>query len=239
MRAKNLIMFFLLFSFFCMTLNVYAEDASCTYKERANLNKLAGSVETSYDIVKKDDGSYTFKISVYNITSELSVNVTNDIDDDYFLIIVPEMTNNGTYTFEVNDSTNIITYNFVVRATTSPCTSDLKKMSLIKPKRNKYHDYNECKLADTEGYTYCAEWITKDITLSEAEVLKKIEEQRSYVKKIKTTQCESCINNVRLSARLGLIYMYRKFIVIGTSIGIALDIIYIYLKVSNIRRSEL
>ena len=239
MTKKFLIILFFLFSSLCMTIDVYAEDNTCTYKEKANLNKLAGSVEVSYDIVKNTDGSYTFKISAYNITSELSITVTNDYDATFFLTIVSEMTNNGTYTFEVNDYSNIIKYNFVVRATTSPCTSDLKKLTLIKPKKNKYHDYNECKLADTEGYTYCAEWITKEIALSESEVLEKIQEQRSYVKKIKTTKCVNCSTNVRMYARLEMVKMYKRFIVIGLSIGIALDIIYIYLKVSNIRRSEL
>ncbi|MCH5166599.1 MAG: hypothetical protein J1F35_01780 [Erysipelotrichales bacterium] len=239
MAKKLLIILFLLFSYFCITSNVYAEDNSCTYKEQANLNKLAGSVEVSYDIQKNTDGTYIFKISIYNLTSDLSVTVTNDYDATFFLTIVSEMTNNGTYTFEVNDYTNIIKYSFVVRATTSPCTSDLKKLTLVKPKKNKYHDYNECKLADTEGYTYCTEWITKDITLSESEVLEKIQEQRSYVKRIKTTKCANCSTNVRMSARLEMIMMYKRFIVIGLSIGIALDIIYIYLKVSNIRRSAL
>ena len=238
MMKKILIMTFLLFSVFCMTLNVYAED-ECSYKDKANLNKLAGSVETSYDIIKNEDGTYKFKIFVYNITNELSITVTNDVDPSFYLLIVPSMTTNGTYSFDESDYTNIIKYSFVVRSTIANCTGDLKKITVVKPKKNKYFDYNECKFSDTEGYTYCKEWITKDITLSEAEVLEKIKEQRSYAKKIKTTACATCSSDVRLSARLEMIRMYKKYIVIGLSLGIALDTIYIYLKLSNIRRAQI
>ena len=238
MGKKIIVTTFLLLLSFCMTLNVYAEDGTCTYKEKAELNKQAGSVEVSYDIEKNADGSSKFKISVYNITKDLYVTVTNDYDDTR-LTIIPALTTNGSYTFEINDSTNIIKYSFVVSSFISGCSGDLKKINLVKPKRNKYHDYNECKFTDTEKYTYCEEWITKDITLSESQVLKKIEEQRSYNKKITTTKCANCSSNVRSNARLERIKMAKRFIVFGLSLGVALDMIYIYLKISNIRRSEL
>ena len=241
MRKKLLVVTFLLVSIFCLNLSVYAEDAenTCTYKDKANLNKLAGSVEIVYDVQQKEDGTYKFIMKVYNITSELYINVTNDYDKDFYLTIVSSETTNGTYSFEIDDDSNVIKYTFVIKSTNFACTGSLKTINVIKPKKNKYHDYNECKFTDTENYTYCQEWITREITLSESEVLNKIAEQRSYNKKITSTTCANCSSDVRLKSRLELIKMYKRFIVIGLSIGIALIIIYIYLKISNIRRAEL
>lgn len=242
MEHKLVFLGFILISVFCLSLNVYAEEetsGSCSYKEKANLNKLAGSVTASYEIEKKEDGTSSFKISVYNVTNGLYVNVIAGDDDETMFTIVPEETDNGTYSFVVDDENNIIEYNMTVQSSSSNCFGDLKKIKLVKPKKNKYHDYNECKFADTENYSYCKEWITKEITLSESDVLNKIEEQREYLKKTITTSCANCSQDVNDSAHLRLINMYRKFIVIGLSIGIALDIIYIYIKVSNIRRAEL
>ncbi len=221
---------------------VYAEEATktantCDYKTQANLNKLAASVTASYDIEKKEDGSNVFKISVYNIVDGLFVSVTNE-DKEFSLTITPAHLTNGVYTFDVANDTDVIKYNFVVRSLIQGCTGDIKKFSLIKPKKNKYHDYNECKFSDTEKYSYCEEWITKDFTLSEEQILTKINEQRNNVKTI-TTKCVDCESSVRSSARQTRLKLIKKIIVVALSILIALDIIYIYVKTCRIKDSEI
>lgn len=242
---KKVIVIAFLFLLIVSTHNtgVYAEEATttantCDYKTQANLNKLAASVTASYDIEKKEDGSNVFKISVYNIVDGLFVSVTNE-DKEFSLTITPAHLTNGVYTFDVANDTDVIKYNFVVRSLIQGCTGDIKKFSLIKPKKNKYHDYNECKFSDTEKYSYCEEWITKDFTLSEEQILTKINEQRNNVKTITTTKCVDCESSVRSSAKLTRLKIIKKMVVIVLSILIALDIIYIYVKTCRIKDSEI
>lgn len=239
MKNVIAIVFLLLVTFSFNPLESYAEDAkTCDYKTQAELNKLAASVTASYEIEKKEDGTNVFKISVYNIVENLFVSVVDE-NETFSLTITPAHLTNGVYTFEIANDTDVIKYNFVVRSLIQGCTGDIRKFSLIKPKKNKYHDYNECKFTDTEKYSYCEEWITKDFSLSESQILEKINEQRNGIKKITTTKCIDCENDVRNSANLSRIKMIKKIIVIVLSILIALDIIYIYVKTCKIKDAEI
>lgn len=233
---------FLLFLVLSCSFECFAEEAgnkeTCDYKTRAELNKLAANVTASYEIEKSENGSNVFKITVYNVVENLFVSVTDE-EETFSLTITPAHLTNGVYTFEVANDTDVIKYNFAVRSLIQGCTGDLKKFSLIKPKKNKYHDYNECKFTDTEKYSYCEEWITKDFSLSESQILAKINEQRSGKKKITTTACVGCENDIRLAAKTTRLKMIKKLIVIVLSVLMALDIIYIYIKICKIKDAEI
>ncbi len=243
MKKTITIMFLLTISYFINFSYVLAEETSkkentCDYKAQAELNKIAANVTASYDIEKKEDGSNVFKISVYNITEKLFVSVLDE-EEVFSLTITPAQLTNGVYTFEIANDTDVIRYNFTVRSLLEGCTGTIRKFSLVKPKRNKYHDYNECKFADTENYSYCQEWITKNFSLSESDILKKINEQRNGIKKITTAKCIECEESVRELAKKERIKLIKKIIVIVVSILIALDIIYIYIKTCHIKDSEI
>lgn len=242
MKKNIAIMFLLVLICFCSTKTALAEEtttkASCDYKTRAELNKLAASVTASYDIEKREDGRYIFKFTVYNVVENLFVSVTNEAET-LSLVITPAHLTNGVYTFNIENDTDVIRYNFVVRSLIQNCTGDLKKFTVIKPKRNKYHDYNECKFTDTENYSYCEEWVTKDFSLSESEIIRKINEQRSVNKKITTTKCVDCDESARATAKSRKEKLIKKIIVVVISILIALDIIYLYIKTCRIKDSEL
>lgn len=224
-------------SFSCIS-NVYAEE-SCSYKNRAELNKIAASVTAAYEVKKDENNQTFFRVSIYNITEKIYVNITNSINPDELLIVNPSMTTNGMYSFDVKDISTIITYTIVIRSSVPGCTEDIRRFNFIKPKRNKFFDYEECKYDDTAEYSYCSEWITSDFTLTDDAILKKIEEQRQKAKVITTTRCIDCIEDVRYSAQKRRLMQIKKMIVIGLSIGISLDLIFIYIKASNIRRYEL
>lgn len=218
--------------------NVYAEE-TCSYKDRAELNKIAADVTAAYEVKKDENNQTFFRVSIYNITEKIYVNITDSSNPDDLLIVNPYMTTNGIYSFDVQDINTIITYTIVVRSSVSGCTDDIRRFKFIKPKRNKFFDYEECKYDDTAEYTYCSQWITSDFTLSDDAILAKIEEQRQKNKVITTTQCVGCIEDVRYNAKKARIMKIKKIIVVGLSIGISLDLIYLYIKVSNIRRYEL
>lgn len=237
MKQNIAITFLLVLVVFCSP-KVLAEETttkqSCDYKTRAELNKLAASITASYDIEKTSDGKYIFKFAVYNVVENLFVSITDEAGT-FSLVVTPAHLTNGVYTFNIENDTDVIRYNFVVRSLIPDCSGDLKKFTVVKPKKNKYHDYNECKYTDTENYTYCQEWITRDFSLSESEIIKKINEQR----KITTTKCVDCDEKTRNQAKLSREKLIKRIIVIVVSILIALDIIYIYIKSCRIKDSEL
>lgn len=238
MKKLKSFVFFVFLALSITPLRIHAEEATCDYKTQANLNKLAANVTASYEIEKREDGSNVFKISVYNIVDTLYASVTDE-SGDFSLTITTAHLTNGVYTFDITNDTDVIKYNFVVRSLAPGCTGDIRKFSLVKPKKNKYHDYNECKFADTEKYSYCEEWITKDFLLTESQILAKINEQRSAIKKITTTKCADCESDVRLSAKLTRIKLIKRIIVVILSVLIALDIIYIYVKTCRIKDAEI
>lgn len=226
------------FNVFALENNDTTKKNTCDYKTQANLNKLAANVSASYQIETREDGTNVFKISVYNIVNELFVSILDE-NEEFSLTITPAHLTNGVYTFEVTNTTDVIKYNFVVRSMIEGCTGDIKKFSLIKPKKNKYHDYNECKFKDTEKYSYCQEWITREFSLTESEILTKINEQRSGVKKITTQKCLDCETDVRKSAKLTKLRIIKRILVGVISVLIALDIIYIYVKTCKIKDAEI
>lgn len=238
MGKKCFIVVLSLFLSLCTLNKVYAEE-SCSYKNRAELNKIAANVSAAYEVKKDENNQTYFRISIYNITEKIYVNITNSLNPDGLLIVNPPMTNNGVYSFDVKDINTVITYTIVVRSSVPGCTEDIRRFNFVKPKKNKYFDYEECKYDDTSEYSYCSEWITSDFTLSEEDILKKIEEQRNNLKVITTSRCIDCIEDVRYNAKKIRLMQIKKMMVIGLSIGISLDMIFIYIKISNIRRYEL
>ena len=73
------------------------------------------------------------------------------------------MTTDGTYTFNIKDTSNIITYTFVVRSIKFGCTNDIRTLTLVKPKKNSFSDLDICKYEELEDYYYCQKWITRDL----------------------------------------------------------------------------
>lgn len=241
MRKNVLVVVMLMLSIF-MCSNVYAvdyNDTTCNYNSKAHLNKLAYNVTASYEFKRAEDGKISFDISIYNIVDDIYVTYRNkDLKEDVGTNVIPSMTKNGVYTFNVPDTENIITYEIVVRTLKFGCIDDIRKFTLVKPKRNSYYDLDICKYDEVVDYLYCKEWITQDLGLSDAEIKEKIKAKRNK-KTITTTECVSCMVEVRNKAKKAKFESIKEYIVIGLSIGIAIDIILVYFMVSNIRRSEI
>ena len=81
---------------FLIALNVYADE--CSYKEQANLNKEAALIEANYEVIKEQEpytfvdpdtleemeltrDKISFKIKFYNITENLSLDITGRVND--------------------------------------------------------------------------------------------------------------------------------------------------------------
>ncbi len=230
--------------FFC-AIDVFAEetttvDQNCNYNSQAYLNKVAGSVTTSYAFKEEADGSVSFDISIYNITDEIYVTIKEkDNTSSQPTTILYSMTNNGTYTFNVKDTTHIITYEIVVRTNRFGCTNDLRKLQIVKPKKNDISDMRVCKYEEVKDYYYCQPWITNEFSIGDNEIIDKVMREREKRMSTTTTKCLTCEieeENARVKKQTNRI---KTFAIIGLSLGIALDLGIMIMLIIRLRRSSL
>jgi hypothetical protein len=157
-------------------------DARCTYQQRAMLNEEGRNVRTSYEITYRseirtvrdpdgpgyEEGEFlhtVFNISVFNITENLYVEISNNHDRAFREYVYFRHTENGVFTFTTEDIANIITYTFRVRSAIEDCSSlVLRTYSFVKPMRNTMVDYGIC--AGAEDVPYCQEYITQPFSLT-------------------------------------------------------------------------
>ncbi len=242
---KKVIKYFLLLIICTLTFigNTKAAD-SCDYKTKANLNKLASQVMSSYEIKKEGNREY-FEITINNIVSDLylivepsSTTLKQGVELAPFEIY-NSMTKNGTYTFKVTNTTDVINYNIRIRSTVEGCTHDVFAIIQLKPRKNKFYSMPDCKYEEVMDYLYCQEWVETEFALADTEVLKKIQNQRGAKKKTITTRCLECEAEVRNDAKRNKYKMIKLYIIVGLVIGIVLDIITIVILVIRVRRSEI
>lgn len=235
MGNKYIKYIFSLLSFFLFSTFVLAEeDTTCNYNSRAYLNKLASNVKVSYDLKYEDDNSVSFDISIYNIVDDIYVSYKSGQGTD--VKVFANMTTDGTYTFNVKDTSNIITYTFVVRSIKFGCTNDIRTLTLVKPKKNSFSDLDICKYEELEDYYYCQKWITRDLEGTDDEIEKRIKAKRESLKKSTTTRCIEC-EKEEAQKKAENEYRNRKMMLIAIlSGGIALDIAAIIFMIIRIRR---
>ena len=146
------------------------------------------------------------------------------------------MTSDGTYTFNVKDTDNIVTYTFIVRSMKFGCSHDIRTFTLTKPRKNPYSDMDICKYEELEDYFYCQKWVTQKIEGTESEIIAKIKAKRKGIKKSTTTRCIECEKEEK-EKELKDTYMKRRIFLIGSlSAGILIDLIAIVVMIIRIRR---
>lgn len=236
---KKYLLWLIIVTFLFICDNVLAvdySDTTCNYNSKAYLNKLAYEVDASYSLKQDDNGNYSFDISIYNIVEDIYI--TYNVEDEIATTtVLPSETTNGVYTFNVADTTSIITYEITVRTLNFGCIDDIRKFTITKPKRNNYYDLDICKYDEVVDYLYCREWITQDFGLTDAEIKEKIINKRSAKKVVITTTAAS--SESEEDTNKNKIETIKRYLIIGLSIGIASDIVIIYIKISNIRRYEI
>lgn len=241
------VMKYLFLSIICTILNVnntFAEEA-CSYKTKAELNKLAVQVTSSYEIKKDANNKEYFEITLGNIVENLyliiepSSKTLKEGSELATIEIYNSLTKDGTYTFKVENLTDVITYKIRIRSTIEGCTHDVFTTSLVKPRKNKFYSMQECKYEEVIDYLYCQEWVETEFTLTDSEVLKRIQNQRGANKKTITTKCLQCEADVRNDAKRNKYKLIKLYIIIGLVIGIIADIITIVVLIIRVRRSEI
>ncbi len=181
--------------FFFLFTGIPVQAATCDYKTLAELNKNASRITAAYE-VKNGNNKESFDITVHNIIEDLYVTViptSRTVENLESFQISNDMTTNGSYTFHVDNISDIIEYQFIVRTTKENCTDDIYKFNLIKPKKNELFTSYICKYSEVVDYYYCQEWIETDFSLTNEEVIEKIkEEKKRNEAKTTTTKCALC-----------------------------------------------
>ena len=164
--------------------NVYADE--CSYKEQANLNKESALVKANYELKEEkttrtsesgkeyDEINYEFVISFYNITENLSLEVTDSLKKQKESIYFRD-TDSGKYTITSKDQDNIITYDIIVYSNTDNCgRRRLRSFSFTKPKYNMYSEYLICQ--GHEDLPYCQKFVTSEVNMDINQIVNKITE---------------------------------------------------------------
>lgn len=223
---------------FLIALNVYADE--CSYKEQANLNKEAALIEANYEVIKEQepytfedpDGLgttettrtiTTFKIKIYNIAENLSLNINERIGNKAGSnkVVTYADTENGVYTFTSDNLGDIIDYTIKASALSGGCAGKtIRTMTFKKPRVNPYAGYDICK--GHESVQYCEEFTTKEFEFTEAkleEVLKDIDKtnnggdttnENGFLKFLKNNYIYIIVGVVVIGAGTGAYFIYRK-----------------------------
>ena len=162
------------------SVNVYA--ATCTGADLQKVSKAANGIKTNYTInegkVKENSAEYevfpSIDFSIYNITSDVFLKITNDFNQDE-TIVTYSMTNNGKYSFSTDEMFEKRTYYIEVFSNLDSCKADsIKSITLKKPYYNPNSAYAIC--IENPNVPMCQTYITEDTGVSEQYIDAKVKE---------------------------------------------------------------
>ena len=156
-KVFSILIIFLLLGF----INVNA--AACKSGELTKLNEEANKIKVGYDPIETKkmvevnaldmdgnpiEGTYeitedSLKITVYNVTDDIFLIMTNDANDEE-VVINSENSSGGNYSFVNENITDIINYKFEIYSNSSCDTTLLKTVKFTKPFMNPNARYEAC-----------------------------------------------------------------------------------------------
>lgn len=223
---KVILILFLLIPTFCLA------DNKCDFKTKAEYSKLARNVNASYEIVENGNSKYVL-IKIYNIVDGLLVNYKAETTskkaqsyDSMLHYISSYEANEGIYEIKHYDIDNVYKYKITVTGTDGKCTGSLKTFSISIPRYNQYSELEQCQYYEVKDYLYCQAWTFSTFNYNQPTVIEKIEAQRNSLNKSKTT-IVSDIDTSGSEAKYKWMVRLRILIIIGLSIGIVVDIVFI------------
>jgi len=246
MRKKLLFVIMLFLTIFYIDTTVYAanKNDNCTSIERNELINQASTVTASYEFIYNEINEVIgFKYLVYNVPSNMKAQYyIMDPDSEYVLYnyvnipIDPETGYGEVEDYNINDAYNVF---IRVYRPGNTCQGVLKSIKIKKLKYNEYSEYDQCKYDGMEDFSYCKQWIDSDFALSEQQIIDKMNEQLEKNKVRTTGVCISCEENEQNNEIYETIVKIRKYAIIGLSIGIAVDLIMIYVFIKRVGESRL
>lgn len=178
---KTMIKKLFLLAIIFLTPNLVQAASSCTYEQQAELNDIVANVKANYEpkeildgkayaIYEEPDanGNYPevdhyvhgFEISILNITEDIYVKVTNNVDDQTYTFYNKD-TKDGIATFETKESSELVTYTIEVYANKYSCAGEsFRKLTVTTPIFNIYSDMDEC--IGFEDFYYCQKYLSSE-----------------------------------------------------------------------------
>ncbi len=161
--------------------NLVQAASSCTYEQQAELNDIVANVKANYvpkeildgkalAIYEEPDenGNYPevdhyvhgFEISILNITDEIYVRVTNNLDNETYTFYSKD-TKDGIATFETKESSELVTYTIEVYSNKYACAGEsFRKLTITTPIFNIYSAMDEC--IGYEDFYYCQQYLSSE-----------------------------------------------------------------------------
>ena len=227
------ILFFmcLIFSF---SLNAKAE---CSYQERTELLNEAKNVEIFFEVAERKENttivnpstgesSVKEKTITYlnmtfaNISENIYLFVANKSTGEEFVLTSQDLINNK-YTYEINDISNIVNYEVIVKSNLDNCyLNQVYTKTYKKPKYNSVSDYSICANELLENNEYCKRFVDTEFGKTDVEIVEYLnsilEKKEEENKVLKVTFLE-----------LLKIYWYIPTIIVGVIFIVLITILII------------
>ena len=194
------------------TTNVFAAKSTCTYSTKQVLTKTAHNMSFDYVPVETIvEGAvsleepdlplyqYGFDLGIYNITSDLYVLVSNNIDSTTEKITF-EKAIDGKYVYNVVYTGEVVTYKFEVFGNSEGCNEvSIRTSYVTTPLRNEYAEIGACE--EVPDFYLCQKYVTKNVDYETFS--KKLESYKTKIKEEKEQATEkehpilSFVNNYK------------------------------------------
>lgn len=151
-----------------ISINVYADK--CDSKTKSELLKAANEIKVDYDeyekteIVESDGLKYTsvdryLNISLYNLSDEIILQISNDYNDEMMFADKSEF-KEGKFTFKDNNMFNVVKYKIEIYSNISCDKYLIKTINYTKPMYNSNYNYEICQ--KNKDVPYCNKYITNN-----------------------------------------------------------------------------
>jgi len=197
-----------------LSLNAVSAASKCSYEKQAELNEAAANIKVSYeeaigiedvsnaipnDAGELPNGEYEyFKISIYNLTENFYVKITNDYNDE-IKYLTHANTESMVATYDWKEIYNVVNFTITVYSSneTGCPNEEYRIMYLTTPRINVYATNARC--VDNESFYLCQKYITETEEIDsktfglelekyqnqkKEEVLKQEEENKSFGDKL-------------------------------------------------------
>lgn len=226
---------FVIFLSFIFVINVNAE---CSYQERKELLNEAKAVDISFDVVSEEKEMtginpnteeeetftttvYTFKIKVLGMTNNMFAKITNNFDSSEIIVNYDDM-QDGMYSFDIENTTNIITYYVDFYSTNENCyANNITTKTVKKPKINPVYYYSVCSNEEVEDSDYCKQFIDKDFSKSVFDIVKELNDKVD-AKESSEEQSQSTFLTKLFSFVVTYWYIFIGILLLIIGIGIVL-----------------
>ena len=186
-RVVNYLMYLFLF-FFILVSSVNAE---CSYQERKNLLNEAKSVDIVFNVDSRkekietvnpnteeieiiEDDKFYFNLNISNLTNDLFIKVTNNLNSDQFIVNSEDL-KDGLYSYEIDNMTDIITYHLDFYSTYNNCYAEkILSRQIKKPKENPVYYFSVCSDERLENNKYCQRFIENDFNMKTYDIVSKL-----------------------------------------------------------------